>query len=96
MTALASSPLFLDPAAVAWRDARQGTGCRIRDHAARAGYEPVTKPTYWPARWFRDMRRPCPRCGADLPPPDPGWGGRPRTGPAPVKTTRRTTRIPAT
>jgi hypothetical protein len=24
------------------------------------------------------MRRPCLRCGADLPPPDPGWGGRPR------------------
>ncbi len=31
-----------------------------------------------PAQWFRDMRRPCLRCGADLPPPDPGWGGRPR------------------
>jgi dTMP kinase len=24
------------------------------------------------------MRRPCLRCGADLPPPDPDWGGRPR------------------
>ena len=24
------------------------------------------------------MRRPCLRCGADLPPPDPGWGGLPR------------------
>jgi len=24
------------------------------------------------------MRRPCLRCGVDLPSPDPGWGGRPR------------------
>ena len=26
----------------------------------------------------RDIRRPCLRCGAHLPPADPGWGGRPR------------------
>jgi hypothetical protein len=63
---------------LAWRDACQGTGRRIGDHAGCAGHEPVTKPATWPARWFRDMRRPCLRCGADLPPADPGWGGRPR------------------
>ena len=63
---------------LAWRDDRQGTGRRIGDHASRADREPVTKPWSRCAPWFRDMRRPCLRCGADLPPPDRDWGGRPR------------------
>lgn len=59
---------------LAWRDARQGTGRRIRDHAGRVGHGLSRNPGGGQPRGFRDMRRPYLRCGADLPPPDPDRG----------------------